>query len=260
MNRRIWILFATILAATVAVFLFPPIPQSEAYHNFADRRQFLGIPNCFDVISNGLFLVVGLLGLRSVSLHPAGKGVHFIRPGERWPWLAFFLGITLTAFGSAYYHLNPNDATLVWDRIPMAITFMALVAAVIGERISVGAGSKLLMPLIALGVGSVLYWRVTQAGGHGDLRPYVLVQFGSLPVLLLLLILFKPQYTRGSDLIASLALYAMAKIFESADSQVFAVGGIVSGHTLKHVAAALSAYWILRMLELRVPILNEAIA
>jgi hypothetical protein len=241
--------------ATIAVFFIPPIPQSQAYHNFADKRSLFGVPNCLDVISNGLFLIVGLLGLRFVSLRSPGQGARFIHAGERWPWLAFFFGgVTLTAFGSSYYHLNPNDITLVWDRIPMAISFMALVAAVIAERISVNAATRLLFPLLVLSAGIVLYWRVTQASGHGDLRPYVLVQFGSLPVLLLLLALFKPRYTRGSDLIAALAIYALAKIFEAADHQIFAAGGVVSGHTLKHIAAAFSAYWILLMLQRRAPI------
>jgi hypothetical protein len=254
MKRRVWILLATILVATIAVFFVPPIPQNEAYHNFADKRSLFGVPNCLNVISNGLFLIVGLLGLRFVSLRSPGEGARFIQTGERWPWLAFFGGVTLTALGSAYYHLNPNDITLVWDRIPMAISFMALFAAVIAERISVGAAARLLFPLLVLGAGSVLYWRATQASGHSDLRPYVLVQFGSLPVLLLLMALFKPRYTRGRDLIAALAIYALAKTFEAADHPIFSAGHVVSGHTLKHIAAAFSAYWILRMLQRRVPI------
>jgi hypothetical protein len=218
MKWRVGILLATILVATIAVFFIPPIPQSQAYHNFADKRSLFGVPNCLDVISNGLFLIVGLLGLRFVSRSATGKGSRFIHSGESWPWLAFFGDVTLTAFGSAYYHLNPNDSTLVWDRIPMAISFIALVVAVIGERISVRAADLLLLPLLLLAVGSVLYWSETQMRGHGDLRPYVLLQFGSLPVLLLLLVLFKPQYTRGSDLMASLAIYVVAKFFEAADA------------------------------------------
>jgi hypothetical protein len=63
--------------------------------------------------------------------------------------------------------------------------------------------------------------------------------------------LFPPRYTHGSDLIAALGIYVSAKIFEAADGPVFALGGIVSGHTLKHITAAISAYWILRMFQLR---------
>jgi hypothetical protein len=149
------------------------------------------------------------------------------------------------------YHFGPRDSTLLWDRIPMAIGFMALVAATVGERISVKASMQILVPLMALGAASVAYWDVTQKGGHGDLRPYVLVQFGSVLVILLLVGLFPSRYTRGVDLVAALAIYVFAKIFEAADGSIFALGNIVSGHTLKHIAAAVSVYWILRMLRHR---------
>lgn len=157
----------------------------------------------------------------------------------------------LTAFGSSWYHLNPNDATLVWDRIPMTIGFLALLTAVIAERVSVKAGLALLAPLILIGLASVIYWEVTRQHGRGDLRPYAFAQFGSLLILLLLIVLFSPRYTRTYDLGISLGLYALAKLFEAADRPIFAVLRIVSGHTLKHIAAALSAYWIVRMLRLR---------
>jgi len=198
-----------------------------------------------------LFLIVGLLGMKFV-MSSATREPAFVDARERWPYFIFFLGVALTAFGSAWYHLNPNDARLVWDRIPMAIGFMALIAAVIAERIGVKLGFSLIVPLAALGVASVLYWSVTQSHGRGDLRAYVLMQFGSLLVLVLLLALFPPRYTRGADFIISLGIYALAKVFEAADRSIYSsLHGIVSGHTLKHVAAAISAYLILRMLQLR---------
>ncbi len=268
-NWRIWFVLMAVMVAVVAVFFLPAIPQSEAYHNFADKRPFLGIPNCLNVVSNVLFLLVGTLGIRAV-LHSSGRkeshpssaaipiperptsgSAEFIDSRERWPYFTFFVGVASTAFGSAYYHLNPGDATLLWDRIPMAIGFMALVAATVSERINVRIAVRLLIPLLTLGAGSVVYWDFTEKSGHGDLRPYGLVQFGSLLVLLLMLGLFPPRYTRGSDLTAALAIYAIAKIFEAADRPIFALSGIVSGHTLKHIAAATSTYWILRMLRLR---------
>jgi len=258
MNLRIWILLAAVAAAIVGVFLFPAIPQSEAYHNFADQRPRLGVANCLNVISNAPFLFIGLAGM-GLALRGTRAGENlFLDARERWPWFAFFVGVALTAFGSAWYHHRPNDHTLVWDRIPMTIGFMALVAAVVAERISVRAGLRLLLPLIGLGVGSVIYWDVTQARGHGDLRPYVLAQFGSLLVLVLLFALFPARYTRRWDFVAALAFYGLAKIFEAADKLVFAAGHVVSGHTIKHLFAALSTYWILRMLRLRVPIGGES--
>jgi hypothetical protein len=178
----------------------------------------------------------------------------FLDPRERWPYFVFFLGVAITTFGSAYYHAHPDDTRLVWDRLPMTLGFMSLLAATLNERISVQAGSFALAPLLVFGFASVIYWSVTQSYGHGDLRPYVLAQFGSLAVLLLLVGVFPPRYRRGTDLIVSLLIYALAKGFEAMDRPIFNMGGITSGHTLKHIAAALSAYWILRMLQLRRPI------
>lgn len=251
---RLWVLAGTLLTATVALFLLPRIPQNPAYHNFADQRALLGIPNCFNVISNAPFLIVGVWGIFVIMARADTGGTRFIDPRERWPYLIFFVGVALTAFGSSYYHLRPANDRLVWDRLPMTIGFMALVAAVISERLSVKAGLLLLVPLLALGISSVMYWNITEAAGQSDLRPYALVQFGSLLAILLLIGLYPPRYSRGSDFVISLAIYALAKVFEVTDRQIFALGGIVSGHTLKHLAAALSAYWILRMLQLRRPI------
>ena len=246
MKRRLSILIGTVVAAAVVMYFVPPILQNEAYHNFADKRALFGIPNCLNVVSNFFFLVVGVWGLKTIW-----RDAEFNDPVERAPYVAFFAGVLLTAFGSSWYHLNPNDATLVWDRIPMAIGFMALVSAIAGERISPprALGLALLVPLIMLGVTSVLYWVV-----RGDLRPYAFAQFGALLVLILLIALFPARYTRTYDLGISLALYGLAKVFEAADRPIFAALRIVSGHTLKHLAAALSTYWILRMLRLRKPL------
>ena len=257
---RIRIVVTIALAMIAALFLFPPIPQSELYHQFADQRALIGVPNFLNVASNFLFLFIGALGIRAVlqsgSESPAmagGKGGRFIDRREKWPYLIFFVSVAMTAFGSAYYHFKPSDGTLLWDRIPMAIGFMALVSATIGERVGVNAGTRGLLPLTVLGAGSVICWSVTQNRWHGDLRPYVLVQFGSVIVLLLLVGLFPARYTRGGDLIAALGIYAFAKMFEALDRPVFALGGMVSGHTLKHIAAAVSAYCMLRMIQLREP-------
>ena len=161
-----------------------------------------------------------------------------------------FPALILTAWGSAYYHLAPNNARLVWDRLPIMIVFMALLAAVIAERVSVSAGLALFPVLEAVGVASVLYWRSSELRGHGDLRFYAAVQVYAILILLLALLL-PPRYTRGSDFAVVVGFYALAKILEESDRQVFAIGHIVSGHTLKHLAAAAAGYWVLRMLRMR---------
>ena len=223
-----------------------------AYHPFADRRSLLGIPDFGDVASNLPFAVIGIWGL--FLLRPDSNQVtgRFLEQSERWPYLCVFVGLLLTAFGSSYYHLSPNNSRLVWDRLPMIIAFMSMVAAIIAERISLRVGLWLLPILILVGMGSVLQWYTSEMRGSGDLRLYAAVQV--YPVLVLLLALLLPQrYTRGSDLGIVVGFYALAKALEALDKLIFSAGHIVSGHTLKHLAAA-AGYCILRMLQKRRPV------
>ena len=234
-----------VVMAAVALFL-PRIPQPLSYHNFADHRSWLGVPNFGDVVSNVAFAVVGIWGLVVVF----DSKTRFGNRLERWPYAIMFVGLVLTAIGSAYYHLAPNNARLVWDRLPMTIVFMSLVAAMIAERISIHAGLWLMPVLLVIGAVSVLQWRASELRGQGDLRFYAAVQVYSALALLGML-LVRPKYTRSSDFAVVVGLYVLAKILETADRQVFTLGHIVSGHTLKHLAAAAASYWILRMLEKR---------
>jgi predicted membrane channel-forming protein YqfA (hemolysin III family) len=241
------LLIALAVVIAIIAFFLPPIPQPLSYHNFADQRPWLGIPNFADVVSNLPFAIVGVWGLMVLFTPSTAK---FSDPRERWPYVVMFAALILTAFGSAYYHFAPDNARLVWDRIPIMIVFMALVAAVIAERVSVPAGLALFPVLEVIGVASVVLWRASELAGHSDLRFYAAVQVYSILVLLLVL-LFPPKYTRGSDFAIVVGLYVIAKILEEADRQVFALGHLVSGHTLKHLAAAAASYWILRMLKKR---------
>ncbi len=242
----LFLLALAVVLAIVALFL-PPIPQPLAYHNFADQRSFLSIPNFGDVVSNLPFAIVGICGLIFLSKPRPDKVSD---PRERWLYLFMFAGLILTAFGSAYYHLAPGNARLVWDRIPIMMVFMALLSAVIAERVSVCAGLALFPLLELAGIASVLVWRAGELHSHGDLRFYAAVQVYAILVLLLLL-LFPAKYTRGSDFAVVVAFYLLAKILEESDRQVFALGHLASGHTLKHLAAAAAGYWILRMLQKR---------
>ncbi len=244
------LLVVAVVVSTVALLL-PRIPQPSSYHNFADQRAWLGILNFGNVASNLTFAVVGIWGLIFLLRLPARDlHDHFIDSRERWPYMLVFLGVLLTAFGSSYYHVAPDNARLVWDRLPMTIVFMSMVAAVIMERISVPAGLWLLPLLLAVGAGSVLQWHLSEIHCHGDLRFYAAVQFYSTLVLLLTLLL-PAKYTRTADFVVIAAFYFLAKALETADRQVFAIGHIVSGHTLKHLVAGGGGYWILRMLQKR---------
>ena len=228
----------------IAVFL-PPIPQDPAYHSFADSRPFLGIPNFGDVATNTAFLLVGLLGLVYLTKGRARRSDP-LAPA----FFVYFAGIGLVAIGSTYYHVNPNNETLFWDRLPMSIAFMALFSAFIADRINERAGRLLLVPLVALGVASVIYWHVGEQAGAGDLRFYGVVQFFPMVALPLICVLFAPRRLDGRYVAAMIGFYALAKAFEFFDHSTFEIlGQAVSGHSLKHLAAAVAAYLALPMLK-----------
>jgi hypothetical protein len=244
---RIRLVVAVALAGVLASLVLPPLRQWQDYHQFADARTWLGVPNFWNVISNIGFLVVGSLGLSSLwKVSGAGTGARFSDPVERHCFVICFLGVTLTGFGSAYYHWHPTDATLVWDRLPMTVVFMAVLAVTVCERISIPAGQRLLWPLVAAGIASVIYWRWS-----GNLWPYAAAQYLSLVIIGLLLVLFPPRYTRSSDFVWIVGLYALAKVLEGLDARLFALGQLMSGHALKHLAAAGAVYWLVVMVARR---------
>jgi hypothetical protein len=208
-------------AAVLAVMFHAPIPQDPAYHLFADSRPFAGLPNFWDVASNLPFLIVGLFGLSRTR--------RLAEPGCAGAYAALCAGVLLVSLGSAYYHLSPSNPTLLWDRLPMTVAFMALFSMLLEER--AGAAGTL-VPLVAVGVASAVYWAETD-----DLRPYLLVQFLPLLLMPLILALYPRKYLRTRSLSAALVLYVAAKVFETIDRPVFAALAVVSGHTIKHLLA-----------------------
>ncbi len=223
------------IASLAAVLLLPPIPQDQSYHQFADQRSWLGMPNVWNVSSNLPFIAVGAAGLWRFRDDPAT--------------VVLFLGIFLTGFGSSYYHWNPSDGTLFWDRLPITLGFMAILAATVEERVSARAGAILLWPLLATGLLSLLLWRWTD-----DLRLYAWVQFFPCLALPLLFLLCRPKYTGTYYWIIAAALYALAKLLEFYDDAIYSAGHILSGHTLKHLAAAAACFAILRHFQTRRPV------
>ena len=228
-----------------------PFPQDPAYHRMADERLLFGVPNFLNVLSNLPFALVGLLGLSAVFRRGAGSAALFRDPWERWPYAVLFAGIALTTLGSAYYHLSPDNARLVWDRLPMTLGFMGLLAALLAERVGLQVGRVLLAPLLLLGASSVAYWYSSELQGQGDLRLYYLVQFGSLLLILVLLLLYPARHRGTGYVVAALGAYAGAKWLEAADHRIFELGQIVSGHTLKHLAAAGAVACLVGMLRAR---------
>lgn len=232
-------LAVSILAAVLiaGVFLLgDPVPQDPAYHAFSDVRNLFGIPNFWNVISNLPFLVIGAAGLWFLR-HDAER---VCMQGNALAYRVFFAGILLTAFGSAYYHLAPSNQTLLWDRLPMTIGFAGLLTVIIAEFISSNAARRLLLPLLGIGLGSVFYWAWSETQGAGDLRPYAIVQF--LPMLLIpaVLLTHKPAIGDSRYFWWMLVFYVIAKVFEFMDPSILALGNLISGHSLKHLAAAMT--------------------
>lgn len=224
------------------VLMLDPIVQDPDYHLFKDQRTIFGIPNFWNVITNLPFLLIGVFGLYCVL---RSDGIWLV-DGMKSAYVLFFLGVSLVAFGSGYYHLSPNNESLVWDRIPMTIAFMSMFSVIIGEFISLDWGKFALWPLVVLGVFSVFYWQSTEMNGEGDLRLYALVQF--LPILLipLILLFFKSQFTDTSGYWYLLGAYGLGKVFEYYDAVIPTMLLWLSGHSIKHIAAALGVALLLK--------------
>jgi len=225
-NRGRLAIIAGIAAFALFLLLVPPLHQDQSYHQFADRRTILGIPNFWDVISNFLFLIVGAMGL--VSFRDFGSRL-------------LFLGVLFTAFGSGYYHLAPDNARLFWDRLPMTIVFMSLLALAMNQRI-------LVVPFVIVGIVSIIWWRLTD-----NLWLYGFVQF--VPMIVLLIIAIR----REPGLWPVFIFYGLSKLAEHFDKQIYSVSPL-SGHTIKHLPAGIASWYIYRWIQLSrgMPKVSEA--
>ena len=233
-DRPVTVLYGLIVVSLAGLLPLPPLLQDQSYHQFADQRELFGYRISGSCLEPP-FIAVGAAGL-----------LRFRRDATS---TVFFTGIFLTGFGSSYYHLNPNDVTLFWDRLPMTLCFAAILAAVVEERVDARAGAMLLRPLLAIGIFSLLLWRWTD-----DLRLYAWAQFFPFLALVLILQLYPPKYTGAAYWVVAAALYALAKVLEFYDHAIYSAGSISSGHTLKHLAAAAAAFAILRLFQIRRPI------
>ena len=243
-STAIWrygVLTAAILGSLIWALSLNPIPQDIEYHSFADSRIFAGIPNFFDVMSNLPFLIVGLFGVQFCHRSKLGAVGR--------AWLVLFVGVAFVSAGSAYYHWNPTNQSLVWDRIPMTMAFMGLFVSLLGEYLGYRLAAILLVPAVLLGIATVLYWAL-----FDDLRLYYWVQLAPLLTIPAAMMLFRSRYTHDWLLLVALGCYALAKVAEVYDQAIFrATSEVVSGHTLKHLLAAAGCYTVLWMLQSRNP-------
>jgi hypothetical protein len=201
-------------------------------------------------VSNLPFAVIGVLGcwwlIRAGRTSPA-----FTEPSERFAYFVFFLGEFLTCFGSGYYHAEPTNATLVWDRLVLSLMLTSIFAIVVAEFVNRRLGRLMLAPIVVLGLFSVLYWARSESLGQGDLRLYLLAQFYPMLAIPVILLLFRSRYTRAGAFWLVLALYAAAKVAELYDRPILEWTGLWSGHTVKHLVAAGASFILLYNLQRR---------
>ncbi len=243
MVRRYWRETVSLLVLIVPLVLLSaggPIAQDTRLHMYADGRTFFGVPNFFDVVSNAAFLLVGLAGLFTGAA----------RNGAARSWFVAFLGTALVCFGSSYYHWAPDSERLVWDRLPMTLAFMGLFVALVSEHIEERLERVLLAPALLAGIASVLWWHYTD-----DLRFYIWVQLAPFLAILVVLVAFPGRYTHRAYLLYALALYALAKISEVYDGEIYSVTAqALGGHALKHLLAACAVLVVYLMLLRRAPL------
>lgn len=229
----------------LGLFFVSPISQDSEYHNFSDTRVYLSIPNMFNVLSNVPFVIVGVFGL--VVIGRADEKTLKIVWTNKLAYVFLFIGSLFVGIGSGYYHLFPNNETLVWDRIPMTVAFMALYSVIIGEFVSEKLGRLCLLPLIFLGISSVFYWWFTEGNGEGDLRYYAIIQFFPIITIPIMLVFFKSKFNCVWGYWLLLCTYIVAKVFEIFDAQIYYYLNFISGHSIKHVLPAIGLYFLTKI-------------
>jgi surface polysaccharide O-acyltransferase-like enzyme len=242
-NHRRFLLAAISAIAILGLCFVGRIPQDPNYHLLADTKALGDVPNFWNVFSNLPFLVVGAFALFRVS--------RLSERESRTAYLVLSIGVTLVGLGSAYYHYSPSNESLLWDRLPMTVAFMGLFSMLLAERVVDGYHQRWLWALVGVGIAAALYWSWTEAHGEGDLRPYALVQFLPIVLMPLIMALFPKKYLSNKLLLCAFAWYFVAKALEHYDHQILNITGVIGGHPVKHVAAAIAVLCIVRSVPVR---------
>ncbi len=233
-------LLLVVLALLLLALLGPALAPPPDYHQFADQRSWLGMPHAWDVLSNLPFALWGLAGLAVLMRLPQSTA-QASPTAQRWLATLFFGGLVLTAAASSYYHWQPDEPGLALDRLGMVLAFAGLLGLAVADRVSDRAGGALAAAVLVFGPLSIA--AVLQ---QDNFLPWVVLQAGSLLLLVALASLPPLRGVLGLRLGTVIALYALAKALELGDHAVFAFSdGFVSGHSLKHVVASLAAWPVL---------------
>ena len=241
--RSPWALAGFGLLLALAAWLLPPLQQAAGYHGFADQRSLAGLSHAADVLSNLAFALAAVLGawwLRGVDRSQ-------VPATARWLVAWFLLGLVCTTLGSSYYHLVPDDARLVWDRLGMSVAFAGLLGLAVQGRLGDASAWATALVVALAAPLSVWFWQAT-----GNLLPWALVQGGGM----LLLVALASMPPRHASLpvawAAVVGLYALSKLLELSDWDIYLVSGhVISGHSLKHLCAAAAAWPVLHALRVR---------
>jgi hypothetical protein len=224
------------IGIVVIMAVYGRIAQPLHYNEFADGSAIFGIHHAADVLSNAGFALVAIWGW--LTLWPRRRSDR-LRAG--WPgYRLFLIGLLLTAFGSGFYHFAPDNARLIWDRLPIALACAGLLVGVRGDT---QPGLKTEFEAIVLGlfaVASVAWWVYTDSSSADDLRPYLLLQILPLVLIPLWQAMYRAPRTDRIAFAAAMGLYVLAKIAEVLDHEIADTFGFVSGHTLKHLIATMA--------------------
>jgi hypothetical protein len=245
-TRQTRLVVLWVAAGATLVAMFAHRLRTPAYNAFADQVTCLGIPNFTNVASNLAFVLVGLWALAWLWTERSRLlGVRFQSRTELTLYAGFFAAAVLVGIGSGYYHWTPNNATLFWDRCPMTLAAAALTGAFVAERVDRRAGLVVAVVLAVLLPGTLVYWRMSEAAGAENLWPYIVGLYGALGVATLVLLLFPSPFTHGPQAFGAVAWYAAAMPFDKLlDGWVYSLGGLVGGHAVKHLLAAVGMFWL----------------
>ncbi|XP_073116655.1 uncharacterized protein [Elaeis guineensis] len=242
-NRvRVWggalLLFVFVMVAT------PRIPHSPALHLFADMRNFLGVPNTLNVLTSFPFLLIGVPGL---VLCLSGSCFGISLKGEVWGWALYYAGAAAAAFGSAYYHLKPDDERVIWDRLPMMISASSVLSNLLIERYDERMGITCLFSLLMLVLVSIACERT-----FDDLRLCMMFYFVPCVAIPAMVFLFPPKYTHSKYWFWATGFYLLARFVAIADKRVYSVTRYaISGHSLEHLCLAMVPMMLTLMLWFR---------
>lgn len=236
--RKYWrehFIFLIIFVAVAYSASLEPIPQKQTYHQFADTSAFGGVPNLFNVASNLVFVIVGIAGFYRLKNQAFSPAVNI--------WRFMFISVVLVGLGSTWYHLNPTNESLFWDRLPMSVGFASMIAGICADRICCKTGCRICVPLIIFSMATVIYWIYTENAGTGDLRPYLMLQYLSIALIPVIIVLYPQSLELNRPYLLLWGFYVIAKLCELYDSSIYeGTGRLLSGHTLKHLAAAAGLY------------------